>query len=590
MFSQYKKDFSFKTNRDSVTSEGSEEPGASLFYSVQTLPTESEIHESISLQPSRVREYNQYEDEDEQENEPDAAFLSEQSPSFYSKKQAAAEIYLDIPTNHMVKVTNNTLSEGLLPTTKIPPNQLSCVLHRKYKDPAFAILFGLGLIMMLTIGTFLIFTTNSYVLKDYSHGSVFFAIRDSVGPLLFALFFSLIMGVIWILLLRSFTKIIVWGTLTAVPFICFAIFIWTRVEAFSGALRDSGKPDPQDDALAVLSFIPLIIFIVYSIILFTHRKKIERTISLIQLAIDIVRDNPQMFWVSLKILTVYVLFTIMWLYVFSHVFLVGHMVQIASEDIWKLEPNTYLLILYFIFMYLWTSAVLSNVQKVTISGVIILHKFEYNNILIFCYFRNDYDDLDDSDRNKEVTDISFLKATTVSFGTVCLGGLILSSIQIIKYFTDFLKKKFKNSSVLCCLSWVLTFIDGIIDNLNNYTLIYVGIYGENFCSSAHKTTKLFRGNLVSGLVSDFAAKSILYIGSIIIALICGFATFIYATHTLQSPYGYVVGIIASIVPYYISQFYTHIMMNTVDATFVCYTIDLDSNLESCKRAHKAFSN
>jgi hypothetical protein len=64
----------------------------------------------------------------------------------------------------------------------------------------------------------------------------------------------------------------------------------------------------------------------------------------------------------------------------------------------------------------------------------------------------------------------------------------------------FLKQMLKNYSILNCLLTFLT-IDGIIDNLNNYTLVYVGIHGENFCSSAYMTTKLFRRNLVFGLVN-----------------------------------------------------------------------------------------
>jgi hypothetical protein len=62
---------------------------------------------------------------------------------------------------------------------------------------------------------------------------------------------------------------------------------------------------------------------------------------------------------------------------------------------------------------------------------------------------------------------------------------------------------------------------------------------------------------MSGLIT----KMILYIGSVILALMCGFATFIFATHSLESPYGYVAGIIASLIPFYISQFVTNIMMN-----------------------------
>ncbi|GES96139.1 plasma-membrane choline transporter-domain-containing protein [Rhizophagus clarus] len=542
MFSQNRKNFQ---SRDSVFSEGSEEPSASLFYSVPTLPTEAEIQESISLQPSR------YEVEVEQEeNEPDTTFLSEHSPMGYSNKQTAAEIYLNVPPTPVVKISDNTLSEGLLPTVTIPLIQLSGATHRKYNDPAFAVLFCVGVIIMAIVGIVLLFVTNSHELVDYSHKSIFFAIQNSIGPLLFAIIFSLSMGAIWILLLRSFVKVIIWGTLTTVPFICIAIFIWIRIEAFSGALRDSGKPDPQDDALAVLSFIPLIISIVYSVILFSRRKKIEKTISLIQLACDIFKDNPQMLWVSLKILMVYVSFTIIWLYLFSHIFLVVYKVQTE----YRLEPNTYLLVIYFIFMYLWTSAVLSNIQRVTISGVV-------SN---WYFYRHELDRND----SKKVTDLALSRAITVSFGTACLDGLILLFIQLVQHITGFLKNIFKNYPFLNCLTSFLTCIDGIIDNLNNYILVYVGISGKNFCISAYTTTKLFRSNLVSGLVNDFIAKSILYIGSVIIALLCGFATFIYATHSLESSYGYVVGIIAAIIPYYISQYYTYIMMSTVDATFI----------------------
>lgn len=85
MFSQHRRNFQ---SRDSVFSEGSEEPSASLFYSVPTLPTEAEIHESIALQPSR------YEVEEEQENEPDTAFLSEHSPMGYSNKQVKIKCQL----------------------------------------------------------------------------------------------------------------------------------------------------------------------------------------------------------------------------------------------------------------------------------------------------------------------------------------------------------------------------------------------------------------------------------------------------------------------------------------------------------------
>src|SRR5947207_3384728 len=102
--------------------------------------------------------------------------------------------------------------------------------------------------------------------------------------------------------------------------------------------------------------------------------------------------------------------------------------------------------LYFIFMYLWTSAVLSNIQRVAISGVVsnwyfyrfvkYFKTFILNLIIKYLYyFRHE------SDRNasKRVTELALLRATTVSFGTACLDGLILLFIQFVRYITGFLK-------------------------------------------------------------------------------------------------------------------------------------------------------
>ncbi|CAG8562941.1 18086_t:CDS:2, partial [Acaulospora morrowiae] len=194
------------------------------------------------------------------------------------------------------------------------------------------------------------------------------------------------------------------------------------------------------------------------------------------------------------------------------------------------------------------------------------------------------------DTSKDIASLSLFRATTNSLGTICLGSLILSTIEFLQWTNYLLRKITKGNNYFCCLSAWLSFIDGIIGNLNNYALIYAGISGESFYTSAIMATKLFHRNLIPGLENDVVTKIVLYIGSIIVALLCGFATFIYAVHSLQSSYGYVAGIFAAIIPYYISQFYTHLMMNTVDAAFLCYAIDFDMNKNHCNKAHEAFYN
>ncbi|KAF9001388.1 hypothetical protein BGZ52_009985, partial [Haplosporangium bisporale] len=131
-------------------------------------------------------------------------------------------------------------------------------------------------------------------------------------------------------------------------------------------------------------------------------------------------------------------------------------------------------------------------------------------------------------------------------------------------------------------------IQGLVENFNNYTLIYVGITGESLFAAARSASKIFHRNLLWGLISDVLTKLVLFINATMLSLLTGFAAYIFATHTLKSPYGYVVGILSSIIPFYITRFFTHIMAITVDATFLCYAIDLDTNTCHSNKAHSAF--
>jgi hypothetical protein len=62
-------------------------------------------------------------------------------------------------------------------------------------------------------------------------------------------------------------------------------------------------------------------------------------------------------------------------------------------------------------------------------------------------------------------------------------------------------------------------------------------------------------------VVGFLAQIILHIGTAAIALTSGLSAYIYATHQLHSPHGFIVGLIGTLMPYYISQFYSYVMMS-----------------------------
>lgn len=50
------------------------------------------------------------------------------------------------------------------------------------------------------------------------------------------------------------------------------------------------------------------------------------------------------------------------------------------------------------------------------------------------------------------------------------------------------------------ISTVLSFIEGLISEINHYTIALAGITGEGFYVSAKSSSKMFRRNLLSGLL------------------------------------------------------------------------------------------
>ncbi|KAG0052003.1 hypothetical protein BGZ83_003081 [Gryganskiella cystojenkinii] len=468
-----------------------------------------------------------------------------------------AAIYLDVPppvANSKPK-GSGTLGEQLLaPTSTIPTGPTgwtSISYKRNFKDPFFAVLYLFAMAVYLILGIVLLFTTSSSPLEGQIY-NVFSVIKSSAGILTFVVLISAALGTLWLITLRAFTRPVVWATVLSVPCFAIVIFIWSLVSSFQGPKRDDGGRDPQDTGLTVLSFLPLSIGSLFLSVIYLRRQYIARTTAIIELACDILKDNPDMFFVSFGIMLVHVMFTALWLLFFARVFLIGHVETTLGSAKWVMEDNFYPIAGFMIFIYMWTSAVLSNVQRVTLA-----------NVVSKWYFHS-----------SKITEPALINATTTLLGSVCLGALFIAIVQFLVF----------------ALRSTAKVIQGLVENFNNYTLIYVGITGESLFSAARSASKIFHRNLLWGLLSDFLTKLILFVNSTLLSLLTGFAAYVFATHTLKSPYGYVIGILCSVIPFYITRFFTHIMAITVDATFLCYAIDLDTNTCHSNKAHSAFGS
>ncbi|KAF9947682.1 hypothetical protein BGZ70_002565 [Mortierella alpina] len=508
----------------------------SLFYSVPTIEhddAESEEDE-LPLHESYLPDYDSEDGSESSSQSPPMSLFLDRQPQSEAPPLTPAAIYLDVPPPESTK----SKSSG-------------------------------------TMGEQLLAPTSSSPLEGQIY-NVFSVIKSSAGMLTLVVLISAALGTLWLITLRSFTRPVVWATVLSVPCFAFVIFIWSLVSSFQGPRTEVGRRNPQDTGLTVLSMLPLGIGSLFLSVIYMRRQYIARTTAIIELACEILKDNPDMFFVSFGLMLIHAVFTAIWLIFFARVFLIGHVEANVESKLWVMDSNFYPIAAYMIFIYMWTSAVLSNVQRVTLANVV--SKWYFHRHEPFAY------------HSSKITEPALINAATTSFGSICLGALFIAIVQFTVFALRNTAKKLKESSFPLAVL-VVTFcrlIQGLAENFNNYTLIYVGITGESLFAAARSASKIFHRNLLWGLLSDFLTKLILFVNATLLSLMTGFAAYIFATHTLRSPYGYVIGILSSVIPFYITRFFTHIMAITVDATFLCYAIDLDTNTCHSNKAHSAF--
>ncbi|ORE18429.1 hypothetical protein BCV71DRAFT_263843 [Rhizopus microsporus] len=535
-------------------SENEEEYSHSLFYSVHQSDHINE--DSIPLSFS-----NAYSDRSQ--------LLFEQSDvvsdieESYEESPKPSAIYLDPilePSSTLPPLNPKSLTDSLLPITSSIPPEIS-QMDRKYKDPIFALLYGIAFSIFLISGIIILFTTDTHAVEDLVKESTFKVIKDSAGMLATVIATSLVIATFWLIILRIFTKALVWGTVICVPVALSVCFIWSLVESlqYINVYEGNEEFSFRDTGLTWISIIPLILNLIYIKIVYDRRHRINKTISVIELACDMIRSNPAILIVPILLLTVFILFTSIWITFFNRLWLIGRLSNPStlSKAIWIVNNYVYYLAAFYIFFYMWTSMILIYLEKFALSGMTAQWYFHRNEI---------------SSTSMSVWRVSIIKGMTTSFGTIALAGFLMSLVHFLQFVTRQLKKAYP-----------------IVSTVNHYTVGLAGITGENFFSAAKSATKIFRRNLLSGIFGDFLTQIILHIGTAVIALTTGLSAYIYATHQLHSPHGFVVGLIGTLTPYYISQFYSYVMMSIIDATFLCYAIDLDTGTVHFSAAHSAFS-
>jgi hypothetical protein len=136
--------------------------------------------------------------------------------------------------------------------------------------------------------------------------------------------------------------------------------------------------------------------------------------------------------------------------------------------------------------------------------------------------------------SKAVRD-SHIRSVTTSFGSICLGSLIVALINTVR---DIVRSSRENgdSLIACCADCILGCIESLVEYFNKWAYIYVGLYGFSFMEAGSNVMTLFRNRGWTSIIADVMVDTVLRMLSAAVGLISAllFVLMMYLLVTLDS--------------------------------------------------------
>lgn len=285
-----------------------------------------------------------------------------------------------------------------------------------------------------------------------------------------------------------------------------------------------------------------------------HREAMDSTVSIINAACDTLCGAKDVYLVS-------GLFAVA---------LLGYF-YIWMETFWRM-PKTMLNVVGAAVMLLWTQGVLET-----------WHRLVIGNIATVSYF-----DSGKSDRSA----IAYLCNTKMKqFGQVCIVGLFRFWWKMVRlgiYGYKNVIKLVPSNAIRLLLGipgvGLVSVVEGWSFKLSDHALYYSCINpNANLLQSARLAIRIFRRNLIIALLTHTSSTLLLYLLSNASVVIIGCLFSLYL-------HDFTTACVCGLIGYGTTEFFSSILTATIDASLVCYAVDLDKSKLHRPKLHQAFSN
>ncbi|KAM0261973.1 hypothetical protein ACHAQJ_001977 [Trichoderma viride] len=438
-------------------------------------------------------------------------------------------------------------------------------------DPFFAWIFLICLAGMMS--TFVLVWLNTAPRSSPVGDTIYTTLQKSFNMLAVDTVVAVLVSFVWLAALRSFVRPLVTVILIAVPAIMFSFAIFSFASSFKGRTHGSSF---QDNVMRWTSLVPAASCVLWLWLVVKGRRAIQQAIEILQFSSKILAQNSCLLLVGFGCLALIVVWTWIWLAMFTRVFMGGYFSKSLVRFV--IRFSSWWLGAAFVFMYMWTLSVINAIHRATTAATVSQWYFHRN--------------AGPAAPSKEIVLAALGHGTTTIFGSICESTLLS---LLIRAPLIFLPRRIGAIITNIASFWIPT---PMVALTNPLTITFAAIHSQGLATSARgldqmefvspaiPTTTLtpralrLRGQ-ANGLLPYRLAKLLLVATRLIMATGLGFAGWVITAKQLQiqlpdgvgvrgSAYAYVVGMMASFIGYSVMGAMEGILSGIVDAVLICY--------------------
>jgi len=321
---------------------------------------------------------------------------------------------------------------------------------------------------------------------------------------------AVVLSVLYLILARAFTKMIMHVTLilTILLNIGLCIYYWI-VKYYSAAL--------------IFTLVAILSVVSY----FGFRSRIPLASLLLQVVMDVSKHHKSVFVVAFTALFIQaglsVWFTFTTMATYSK-YTPGSPSCATTSCSGATVAG---LIVFETFSFLWTSQVTANVAMATLAG---------GPFGSWYYFGPR--ELGQMPNSPTIS--SFIRASTLSLGSIAFGSLIVTLLELLRLLLNIAQQSAADDGqpiqvcLAMCASCFVGFIESLVEYFNKYAYIEIALYGKAYIPAAKDTWRLFKDRGIDALVNDSLVSMTLTWGAYAIGLLSMLFAYLYLRFTSPS--------------------------------------------------------